>query len=147
MISKELYKTICSNKSVLDLDHLLFYFFRRVVFVCLYSVCLLVVMILARHSRVSDTLQFISGILGILLPFVFDSIFAEHESQSNSEKAAMRQKLKHILKVKKQENSTILVELKDPLEAAQTAEERKGSIRYWENFSFNTRGTRRSIWY
>ena len=125
MISKELYKTICSKKSVLDLDHLLFYFFRRAVFVCLYSVCLLTVMILARHSRVSDTLQFISSILGILLPFVFDSIFAEHESQSTSEEAAMRQKLKHILKVKKQENNTILVELKDPLEAAQTAEEPK----------------------
>ena len=125
MISKELYKTICSKKSVLDLDHILFYFFRRVVFVCLYSFCLLAVMILARHSGVSDTLQFISSILGILLPFVFDSIFAEHESQSNSEKAAMRQKLKHILKVKKQENNTILVELKDPLEAAQTAEEPK----------------------
>ena len=110
MIPKELYKTI--QKEVLNLDHILFHFFRRMIFVVLYSFCLLAIMILARDSAVSGIVQIISGILGVLIPFVFDSIFAEpHLSQRNSEEAAMKQKLEHLLKTTKLHNNTILVEM------------------------------------
>ena len=119
IISKKLYKTISQNFR--HLDRLLFYFFRRVLFVGLYAICMLMVMILARDSGVSGIVQIVSGILGVLVPFVFDSIFAEHHlSQRISEEVGMRQKLKHILKVKEQENNTILVELKDPSENGRT---------------------------
>ena len=68
------------------------------------------------RSGVSDTVQIISGrIVSVLLPLVFDNISAEHHlSQRISREATMRQKLEHMLKVKKQENNTILVQLKDP---------------------------------
>ena len=110
MISKELYKTI--RKKVLNLNHLLFQLFRRMIFVGLYSFCLLVIMILARDSAKSGIVQIISGILGLLLPFVFDSIFAEpHLSQKTNEEAAMKQKLEHLLKTTRLHNNTILVEM------------------------------------
>ena len=119
IISKKLYKTI--SQTISHLDRLLFYFFRRVLFVGLYAICMLMVMILARDSGVSGIVQIVSGILGVLVPFVFDSIFAEHHlSQRISEEAAMKQKLKHILKVKEQKNKTILVVLKDPSKYGRT---------------------------
>ena len=110
MISKELYETII--QSVLPLDRLLFYFFRRMIFVGLYSVCILVIMTVAQKSGVSGSVQIISGILGILIPFVFDSIFAEHYlSQRTSQEKAIRQKLQHILKTTRLNKNTVLVEL------------------------------------
>ena len=81
----------------------------------LHSIYLLVILILIRDSGVSDTVQIISGIVSVLLPFIFDNIFAEHHlSQRISREGVMRQKLEHMLKVKKQENNKILVQLKDP---------------------------------
>ena len=55
MIPKEFYKTI--REKVLNLNHLLFHFFRRMIFVVLYSFCLLVIMILARDSAKSEIVQ------------------------------------------------------------------------------------------
>ena len=56
-------------------------------------------MILARDSAKSEIVQIISGILGLLIPFVFDSILTEpHLSQKTNEEAAMKQKLEHLLK-------------------------------------------------
>ena len=67
-------------------------------------------MILARDSGVSGIVQFINAILGVLIPLVFDTIFAEqHLVQRISEETAMRQKLEHILDVKGHENNTIVV--------------------------------------
>ena len=110
MISKELYETI--TQSVLPLDRLLFNFFRRVIFVGLYSVCMLIIMTVAQKSGVSGSVQIISGILGILIPFVFDSIFAEHHlSQRITQEKAIKQKLQHILKTTRIDKNTVLVEL------------------------------------
>ena len=112
MIRKELYELICDK--VLRLDQLLFYFFRRVAFVGLYAFCMLTVMILARDSGVSGIVQFINAILGVLIPLVFDTVFAEkHLVQRISEETAMRQKLEHILEVKGHENNTILVNINE----------------------------------
>ena len=61
MILKAIYETIC--QSVLRLDHELFYFFRRVLFVGLYAFGMLTVMILARESGVSGIIQVISAYL------------------------------------------------------------------------------------
>ncbi len=73
---------------------------------------MLTVTILSRDSGVSGIIQFVNAILGVLMPLVFDTIFAEHHlSKKISEEMAMRQKLEHILKVKGNENNIILVEL------------------------------------
>ena len=110
MISIELYKKI--EKEILRLDHLLFYFFRRIIFVGVYVLGMIIVMVVVRESGVSENVQLISAIAGALILFVFDMIFSEHHiSQNNSKKAAMRGKLEHILKVNKYENNTIFVEV------------------------------------
>ena len=69
MISKAIYETICQK--VLRLDHELFYFFRRVLFVGLYAFGMLTVMILARESGVSGIIQIISAIFAGFIPFIF----------------------------------------------------------------------------
>jgi hypothetical protein len=110
MISKELYEKV--SNEILPLQHLLFYFFRRVIFVGLYAFVMFTVMTLGRESGVSDSVQVISAIAGALIPFVFDTIFADrHLSQKMSKIMATKERLEHILKVKKRENNTIFVEL------------------------------------
>jgi hypothetical protein len=110
MISKELYEKV--SNEILPLDHLLFYFFRRVIFICLYAFVMFTVMILARDSGVSESVQAINAIVGVLIPFIFDTIFADHHSpQKTCVNMATREKLEHILKVDKRENKTIFVEL------------------------------------
>lgn len=109
VMSKELYEKI--RKEILSLDHLLFYFFRRVLFVGLYAFVLFAVMILGRDSGVSESVQVISAIAGAMIPFIFDTIFADHHlSVRTSNNLATKEKLGHILKVNKREN-TIFVEL------------------------------------
>ena len=110
LISKELYEKV--SNEILPLQHLLFYFFRRVIFVGLYAFVMFTVMTLGRESGVSDSVQVISAIAGVLIPFVFDTIFADrHLSQKMSKIMATKERLEHILKVKKRENNTIFVEL------------------------------------
>ena len=110
MISKKIYKKI--KKHVLHLDQVLFYFVRRVIFVGLYGFGMLTVMVLARESAASGIVQVISAVFAALIPFIFDTMFGDnHSSQIASEEIAMRQKLEHILKVKMQENNTILIQL------------------------------------
>ena len=110
MISKKIYKTI--RKHVLHFDQVLFYFVRRVIFVGLYGFGMLTVMVLVRESAASGIVQVISAVFAALIPFIFDTMFGDnHSSQIASEEMAMRQKLKHILKVKMQENNTILIQL------------------------------------
>ena len=112
MISKELYKTI--SKKFFYLDHLLFYFFRRVIFVGLYAFGVLTVMILGRDSGVSGIAQIMGAILAGLIPFVFDTIFAEqHLSQKTSKGTAIRQKLESMLNGEwhPEKEKIILVEL------------------------------------
>ncbi len=47
-----------------------------------------------------------------MLPFIFDTIFADHHSsQKNSNNMAMKERLEHILKVNKREGGKIFVEL------------------------------------
>jgi hypothetical protein len=109
VMSRELYEKI--KKEILSLDHLLFYFFRRVIFVGLYAFVLLTIMILGRDSGVSESVQVISAIAGAMIPFIFDTIFADHHlSVRTSNNLATKEKLGHILKVNKREN-TIFVEL------------------------------------
>ena len=109
VMSKELYEKI--RKEILSLDHLLFYFFRRVIFVGLYAFVLFTIMILGRDSGVSESVQVINAIAGAMIPFIFDTIFADHHlSIRTSNNLATKEKLGHILKVNKREN-TIFVEL------------------------------------
>ena len=110
MISKKIYKTI--KKHVLHFDQVLFYFVRRVIFVGIYGFGMLTVMVLVRESGASGIVQVISAVFAALIPFIFDTIFSDnHSSQIASEEIAMRQRLEHILKVKMQENNTILIQL------------------------------------
>ena len=110
MISKKIYKKI--KKHVLHLDQVLFYFVRRVIFVGLYGFGMLTVMVLARESAASGIVQVISAVFAALIPLIFGTMFGDnHSSQIASEEIAMRQKLEHILKVKIQENNTILIQL------------------------------------
>jgi hypothetical protein len=110
MISIKRYEKI--EKEILGLDHLVFYFFRRMIFVGVYVLGFITVMIVVRESGVSETVQLISAIAGGLILFVFDTIFAEHHiSQKNSKNAATRGKLEHILKVNKNKTNTIFVEV------------------------------------
>jgi hypothetical protein len=113
MISKELYKKV--SKEILPLKHLLFYFFRRIIFVGLYAFVMFTVMISARDSGVSESVQVISAIAAAIIPFVFDTIFADHHiSQKMSKNMATKERLEHILKVSERgENNTIVVELID----------------------------------
>jgi hypothetical protein len=109
-ISKELYEKV--SEIILPMDHLLFYFFRRVIFVGLYAFVMFTVMILARESGVSGSVQVMSAIAGGLIPFLFDASLADSSlSEKLSGIMATEEKLEHILKVKKRENNTIFVEL------------------------------------
>ena len=124
MVSKELYEAI--RKKVLQLDHLLFYFFRRVVFVLLYAICMFVIITLVRESGVPESVQIISGILGALIPFLFDTIFADlHEEQGNAKNIAMKQKLEHMLKATKLDDNAILVEFRNVRDHTQSLESLK----------------------
>ena len=111
MISKELYEKV--SKEILPLEHLLFYFFRRVIFVVLYAFVMFTVLISARDSGVSESVQIIGAIAGAVIPLVFDTIFADlHLSQRTSKNMATKERLEHILKVNKRgKNNTIVVEL------------------------------------
>ena len=109
IISKELYEKV--RKEILPLDHMLFYFFRRVIFVGLYAFVMFTVLILGRESGISGSVQVISGIAGALIPFLFYTNFADSSlSEKMSRIMATKEKLEHILKVKKRENNTIYVE-------------------------------------
>ena len=108
VMSKELYEKI--RKEILSLDHLLFYFFRRVIFVGLYAFVLFTIMILGRDSGVSESVQVINAIAGAMIPFIFDTIFADpHLSVRTSNNLATKEKLGHILKVNKRENTIFVV--------------------------------------
>ena len=110
MISKELYEAI--SQELFPLDRLLFYFFRRVFFVGLYAFSMFMVMILARDSGASGIAQIISSILGVLIPFTFNTIFADfHSAKKECENTAIKHKLGHILRAKIHKRNTILVEL------------------------------------
>ena len=68
------------------------------------------VMTLGRESGVSDSVQVIDAIAGALIPFVFDTIFADrHLSQKMSKIMATKERLEHILKVKKREKTQFLL--------------------------------------
>ena len=124
MISKELYKTM--SKRVLHLDHLLFYFFRRVLFVGLYALGMLTVMVLVRESRVSGIVQVIGAIFAALIPFIFDTMFSDYDlSQINCEEVAIRQRLEHMLKATKLDDNAILVEFLDVSDHTQSVESLK----------------------
>ena len=100
------------SKEIFPLEHLLFYFFRRVLFVFLYAFMMFTVMILTRESGVSESSQVITAIVGALIPFIFDTIYADqHETQRKAMNEATKEKLKHILKANKDENNNIVVEL------------------------------------
>ncbi len=110
MISKTLYEKVV--KEILPLDQLLFYFFRKVIFIFLYAFVMFAVMTLARDSGVSNSVQAINGIAGALIPFIFDILFAEHHSpQKVCNDLAMKERLEHMLKINKREGSKIFVEL------------------------------------
>ncbi|CAB3998567.1 Hypothetical predicted protein [Paramuricea clavata] len=109
-ISKELYEKV--SEIILPMDHLLFYFFRRVIFVGLYAFVMFTVMILARESGISGSVQVMSAIAGGLIPFLFDTSLDDSSlSEKMSRIMATKEKLEHILKVKKRENNRIFVEL------------------------------------
>ena len=106
----ELYENV--RKEILPLDHMLFYFFRRVIFVGLYAFVMFTILILGRESGISGSVQVISGIAGALIPFLFYTNFADSSlSEKMSRIMATKEKLEHILKVKKRENNIISVEL------------------------------------
>ena len=70
------------------------------------------VLILGRESGISGSVQVISGIAGALIPFLFYTNFADSSlSEKMSRIMATKEKLEHILKVKKRENNIISVEL------------------------------------
>ncbi|XP_028414145.1 uncharacterized protein LOC114537209 [Dendronephthya gigantea] len=98
IISREFFKEV--SKIVLSLDHLLFCFFRRVVIVGIYAWIMFIVMILVQETGLSGSLQAISTIVAILVPFVFDMIYADHHSaQKYSGSMAMKERLGHTLRV------------------------------------------------
>ena len=110
VISKELYKTM--SKRVLHLDHLLFYFFRRVLFVGIYAFGMLTVMVLVRESGASGIVQVISAVFAALIPFIFDTMFGDYDlSQINCEEVAIRQRLEHMLKKVEVKENTIFIHL------------------------------------
>ncbi|XP_028400987.1 uncharacterized protein LOC114524071 [Dendronephthya gigantea] len=110
MVSKKLYEDI--SKIILPLDYLLFRFFRRVVFVSLYAVIMFMVLSLSRKTGLSAGAQALSAIVGILIPFIFDTIYADnHKAQRNSINIATKAQVGHLLKVHKRENNIIRVEL------------------------------------
>ena len=110
LISRKLYKEI--SKEILPLEHLLFYFFRRVSFVIVYAFMMFTVMTLSRDAGVSENLQVIGAIVGVLIPFIFDTIYADHHlSQKACQNMATKEKLLHILKFRRLENNTVFVEL------------------------------------
>ena len=110
MISAKLYEDV--RKRILPLDHILFHFFKRLIFVGLYVVGMLIVMIVARDAGVPETVQVISGIVGALIPFIFDTILADQDSShKKSEVTAMKEKIRHIVQPEKGENATIIVNL------------------------------------
>ena len=107
MIAKKLYNEI--SKQFLPVEHLLIFFFRRIIFVFVYSLALILVMILGRDSGIPETVQVISAIAGALIPFIFDTIFADHHlTQRNANNLAMKDKLWHILKAKRFENNIVV---------------------------------------
>ncbi|XP_028413917.1 uncharacterized protein LOC114536764 [Dendronephthya gigantea] len=110
MISRKLYEEV--SKIVLPLGDLLFHFFRRVIFVCIYAWILFLVLLLAMESGVSGSIRAIGAIAAILLPFIFDTIYADNKkAQKASTNMATTKILEHILKIKKHENNMIVVEL------------------------------------
>ena len=109
MIAKTLYDDI--SKEVLPLDHLLVFFFRRVIFVSVYAFALCIAMILARDSGVSEGIQAVSAIAGALIPLFLDSILADHHAvKMDANNMAMKEKLLHMLKAERL-GKNILVKL------------------------------------
>ncbi|XP_028400980.1 uncharacterized protein LOC114524065 isoform X2 [Dendronephthya gigantea] len=112
MISKKLYKEVSELDQILPLGDLLFHFFRRVLFVCIYAWAMLIVLILGEESGISGSIRAISSIVAFLLPFIFNTIYADNvATQKDSTNMATTEKLEHILKIKKRENDMIFVEL------------------------------------
>ena len=71
-----------------------------------------IVMILVQETGVSGSVQAISAIVAILIPFVFDTIYADHHSaQKYSKNMAMKERLLNILKVSGSENNLIVFEV------------------------------------
>ncbi|XP_028401030.1 uncharacterized protein LOC114524108 isoform X2 [Dendronephthya gigantea] len=114
MISKKLYEEI--SKIIFPLDYLLFHFVRRFFFVFVYAFLMLIVLILAKDSGIMESVQALSAIVAILLPFIFDTIYADHHTaQKTAVNMATKEKLEHIiLRVKKQKENLFLVQLKYP---------------------------------
>ena len=110
-ISKELYERI--SKEILHTENLLFYFIRRVIFVAIYAFVMQVLMLLGRESGISSSVQIISAIATAVIPFIYDTIFADPDmALKDSKNEATKEKLEKILRVYKRENSdTIYVVL------------------------------------
>ena len=129
MISKKLYDEV--SKKILPLDDLLFCFFRRILLVCIYAGVMFIVLILGKESGVSGSLQAISTIVAILIPFILDTIYADnHSSQKTSKNMATKDKLEHIiLRVHKRERNVIVVDLKRGCSASREGEQWWQSIK------------------
>jgi hypothetical protein len=97
-------------------DHLLVFFFTRVIFVFVYAWALFTAMYLARESGIPESVQVISAIAGALIPFIFDTIFAAHHlAQKTANNMAVKEKLEHIIEAKRvdDDENTIFVKLKN----------------------------------
>ena len=109
-VSKALYKEL--RETLLPYDEVLFWFSVRLFLVANFCLLMSVMMLLAQTSGISEEINIISTMAVGTLPFIFDTILAEHNSEQ--EKVAdikLKLTLRGMVKLKKKVDAVIMVEI------------------------------------